>query len=118
MRRQIYTAFQSAEFDGSETMLLREVQDFLQVPSRAAESGKRKRQTRRFSSGRECGSHHCAREFLRKFSSRRSHGAAPPAVAGASLPLRWKSVKDASGMPNEMKTLRSCCITQDKCLKE
>ena len=61
VRRQVKIALQSAEFDCSETVLLREVQDLLHIPGRAAQSRKRNRQARRFASGRKCGSYHCAR---------------------------------------------------------
>src|SRR5437667_3345414 len=93
VRRQVQITFQAAKFDGSEAMLLREGQDFLQVPGRTTQSGKRNRQTRRFPGGNKCDSHRRSGELLCKFSSRCSHGASPPAVAGASLPVRWKSVK-------------------------
>src|SRR6266850_417718 len=93
------------QFDGSETVLPREVQNFLQIPSRAAQSGKRDRQTSGFPGGRKCGGHHRAREALREFSPRRSHGAAPPAVAGARLPMTCRSVKAQMGMAREKKLL-------------
>ena len=38
VRGQVEVALQSAQFDGGETVLPREVQNFLQIPGRAAQS--------------------------------------------------------------------------------
>src|SRR6266850_7583902 len=107
VRGQVEVALQSAQFDGGETVLPREVQNFLQIPGRAAQSGKRNRQTSGFPGGRKCGGHHRARESLREFSPRRSHGAAPPAIAGARLPMTCRSVKAQMRMAREKKLLKT-----------
>src|SRR5437899_10581981 len=74
-------------------MVCRAGQDFLQVRVRTAQSGILNLLTRRFLVVSKYCIHRCPGELLCKFSSRCSHGASPPAVAGASLPARRRSVK-------------------------